>query len=197
MPSINMIAPRRTEKKRLETNVRRLLLAILVEVVIILGVSGLMITRIYATNVRISDLEFQRTKLQPTVRRIEYYDKATKELKPKLDTLTNAKADTLRWCRVMDSVSMSLPNKTWLTRITANPVTDPNATELVLSINGVSVSQELIGETMLRMHDNVTDFDRVDLNFTQKTLIGATPAFEFEFAAGIKIAKTNGEVVKS
>ncbi|MBI2841835.1 MAG: hypothetical protein HYX78_00385 [Armatimonadetes bacterium] len=193
MPSINMIAPRRAEKKRLESTVRKLVIVLLAEAVLITATAGLMVSRIYGTRSLIQDLDVQLTKLQPTVNTIEKYDKDTQALKPKLETLNEAKLTTLKWCRILDNLSASLPEKTWLTRVATVPP-QPLAAEMVVNLNGVSASQNLVGETMLRMHDTVVDFNRLDLHFTQKSLVGKTTAVEFEMEAGIKIVE---EVQKS
>ncbi|MEN6372066.1 MAG: PilN domain-containing protein [Armatimonadota bacterium] len=187
MPSINMIAPRRAEKKRLESNVRKLLLVIVVEAAVVVSIFTLMATRVIGTQSSITNLDRQLTKLQPTVDKIEGYEKSTKELAPKLEILNQAKSDTLRWCRVLNALSVSLPDKTWLTRISTTITTDNS--DITMSINGVSADQSLVGQTMLRLHDTVADFSSVDLHYTQQTLVGPTNAVEFEMAAGIKLPK--------
>lgn len=200
MPSINMIAPRRAEKKRLEKNVRRLLMAILAEAVLIVGVSLLMLTGIYTTKAKAEKCSQDLQVLQPKVKLIENCDKETMVLKPKLETLDKAKTDTYRWCRVMDKLSSSLPDKTWLTRVaTVMPQVGQESQAMAVSINGVAANQQLVGDAMLRMHDMVKDFDSIDLHFTQKTMIGFTPAVEFEVAAAIKVPKEENkrEVQKS
>lgn len=196
MPSINMIAPRRSEQKRLEVNLRRLIIAILLEIVLLICVLGIMFTRIYSVRARIADMEVQQMKLQPTVRRIDECEKELNALKPKLETLTKAKSDTLRWCRVMDALARSMPDKAWLTRLTTNQPSDPASTNLAVSINGVAPNQNLVGQAMLRIHDNVTDFESLDLHYTQKTNVGAKSAVEFELGAGIKLNPDSKEEVQ-
>jgi len=195
MPSINMIAPRRSEQKRLEVNLRRLIIAILLEIVLLLGIMGIMFTRIYSVHAKIADMDVQQMKLQPTVRRIDECEKELSALKPKLETLTKAKNDTLRWCRVMDALARSMPDKAWLTRLTANQPSDPASPNMTVSINGVAPNQNLVGQAMLRIHDNVTDFDMLDLHYTQKTNVGTRSAVEFELGAGIKLNPDSKEGV--
>ena len=189
MSSINMISPRRAEKRRLEVNVRKLLLVIIAEAVLVVGVMGLLMSRIWATNSRITDLQVKITELQPTVHKIEYYEKAIGELKPKLDTLGRARTDTERWRRVLDDLSISLPQKTWLTRIAAVAPSNPTSPEMVVNLNGISASQELVGETMLRIQRSVPDFDHLDLHYTQKSTAGSQSAVEFEVAGAIKLVE--------
>ncbi|HOK54544.1 MAG TPA: hypothetical protein PLU88_01490 [Armatimonadota bacterium] len=186
MPSINMIAPRRAEKKRLEQNIRRLLAVIVVEVALIAVLAGFLFSQNCKTRSRISDLDVQLTKLQPTVNRIQEYEKATRDLGPKLETLNAAKIETTRWCRILNSLSSSMADKTWLTRIATAPP-QPADTNIIVSLNGVAATQELVGLTMLQMHDTVTDFDDVTLHYTQEMSTGRVSAVEFEMAASIKL----------
>ncbi len=197
MPSINMIAPRRAEKRRLESNVRRLLIAIVVEVALVALVGGFMMSQIYRTRSMAQSLDVQLTKLQPTVSKIQSFEKMTKGLGPKLDTLNDAKTDTFRWCRVMHNLSLSVPDHTWFTRISTEHAMQ-DADTVKVNINGLSISQEMVGLTMLRLHDNVPDFSTVDLQYTQKASAGSMNGVEFEVAAGIQLPKKDDkEVAKS
>jgi Tfp pilus assembly protein PilN len=190
-----MIAPRRTEKKRLEMNIRRLLLLIVLEAVIIFGLAGFLVSRICTTNNMVFAMDRDLAKLQPDVKQMQNYQAKTKALAPKLDTLNDAKTDTLRWCRMLSELSRNLPNKTWLTRISTAPL-QPDATDITINLNGVSANQQLVGQTMLQFHDTI--FSTIDLHYTQKASLGSLTAVEFEMAAGIAIPKKdNKEVAKS
>jgi Tfp pilus assembly protein PilN len=182
-----MISPRRAEKRRLESNVRKLLLAIMAEVLLVVGVAALHVACIRNTRGQIKSLERQIAAVQPTVDKIKYYEAGLGELKPKLDTLNTAKADTLRWRRVLDDLSMSLPQKTWLTRLATLASPDQTKQEMVVSLNGISADQKMVGETMLRIQDKVSDFSQLDLHFTQKSAMSTVNAVEFELAAVIKL----------
>ena len=196
MPSINMIAGRRSEKKRLESNLRRLALVVLAEIAIAIVLGGAFTVRICSARTRTGDLDVQLAKLQPAVKKIEYYENETTKLKPKLELLSNAKTSTLRWSDLMDELSEVLPGGTWLTRMaTAADATTPQqagAPAMVVNLNGVSPSQNQVGEAMLRLN-SYRDFQRVDLHYTQKTMIGQKPAVEFEIAAALKTGGNAGK----
>ena len=51
----------------------------------------------------------------------------------------------------------------------------------------VRENQQLIGEAMMRLN-SWSDFQHVDLHFTQKTMIGKRQAVEFEIGAGLKLS---------
>jgi len=196
MPSINMIAPRRAEKKRLESNIRKLLLVIIVEIAVVVSISGLLVTRVYRTQTCISNLDKQLAKLQPTVDKIKNYEKSTKELEPKLEVLNKAKADTSKWCRILHDLSISLPEKTWLTRFSTS--NSQKSETIIVNLNGMSSDQSQVGQTMLRIHDMVADLENVDLNYTKKLSNERLDAVEFEVVADIKSEKkADKEVEKS
>jgi Tfp pilus assembly protein PilN len=199
MPSINMIAARRAEKKRIEKMVYCTLLVILGELAITLGVVGFMTARVHAANVNIRELDSQMMKLQPTVNRIKSYEGEIKGLKPRLDLLGQSRDQTLLWYAVMHDLASSMPEKTWLTGVSTSQVVEtsssssssssgPVKSSPTVSLSGTSVSQKLVGEAMLRLNQ-CPEFDRVDLTFTQENTVNDTKALQFQIAAKLKPAE--------
>ena len=186
MPSINMIAPRRAEKKRLERDMRRLVVVIAVELIFAVGLGGWVTTKIFTARSRTADLEVKIAKNLPTVKQIEEYELATAKLVPKLDLLNQARTGTMRWYNTLDRLSESMPSSTWLTRISTGPVKEGDE-DMVLSLVGVSPTQARVGETMMRLSVN-PDFQKIDLHFTRKTCIGLASAIEFEIGATLTTA---------
>lgn len=189
MPSINMIAPRRAERKRLERDARRLMLLICVQLIVGLALTGLLWLRVYNTYARIGDLEVQLVKLQPDVRRIQTLQQETKYLEPKLMVLNEAKGRTIRWHNMLDKLGTSMPEKTWIQRISSTPPA-PDKSQIQLVLTGVSESNRLVGDMMLRMYSN-SDLDDVALRFTQTTDLADRSLYEFEVAASMKTGIRN------
>ena len=115
MPSINMIALRRSEKRHQEQNIRKLLYSIAGEIGVFVAVAGVMTTRILVMQGHVSDLDARLDKLKPQVAQIQSLQTQTAALQPKVDTLAGAKADTLFWYKSFYAVTNSLPAQTWLT----------------------------------------------------------------------------------
>lgn len=182
MPSINMIAPRRAEKRRLEHAMRKLAVVILVQVVFAVALGGWVLIRTSTTHATIADLNLQLQKLTPKIKKIAELDRQTAELKPKVELLNTAKARTMRWYNTLDQLTQSIPSSTWLTRL-ATTVNAGN-TDAVLSISGVTCEQARVGETMMRLHKN-PDFKSVDLHFTQKGVGKESDSVEFEIGAAM------------
>ncbi len=184
MPSVNMIAPRRAEQMRLERDMRRLLVVIMAELVLAVGLGGWTCTKLLTTRSRTSELKLQLARLQPVVRQIENYENATKKLMPKLELLNAAKDQTMTWCSMLDRLTQSLPQSTYLTRVTT-ALSDKKNEGAKVTLTGISISQTKIGETMMRLHA-IPDFEEVDLHFTQPTVVRKASAIEFEIGAAIK-----------
>ena len=174
MPSINMIALRREEKRQQEQNARKLLYSIAGEVGVVLAVASVMTARILVTQSHISDLSDRLAKLKPQVAQIQSLQAQTAALQPKVDTLDGAKADTLFWYDSFYAVTDSLPAKTWLTSLgtSAAAGTAPGTaagTDPTLNLSGVAMSNAAVGQSMLRMNRSPR-LDHVDLSFVQSQM---------------------------
>lgn len=186
MPSINMIAPRRMEKLRLEKRVRYLVLVLLAElvlaVVIVMGFSY----KLWGTTNQISNYDTQLTRLKPVVAEIESFRSSTKKLNPKLDLLNEARDRTMSWYGMLDKLMETIPINCHLTRIsivnTNNTAEGSGAKTQQLTILGVAQSQAKVGETMLRLQ-KVPELKKVELHYAQTPLSGLTSAVEFEIGA--------------
>ncbi len=191
MPSINMIALRREEKRQQEQNARKLLYSIAGEVGVVLAVASVMTARVLVTQGHISDLSNQLVKLKPQVAQIQSLQAQTAALQPKVDTLDGAKADTLFWYNTFYAVTDSLPAKTWLTSLgtstaagTGTPGTAAG-TDPTLNIAGIAMSNAAVGQSMLRMNQSPR-LDHVDLSFVQSQKIGTADAVSFQMTVHLK-----------
>lgn len=193
MPSINMIAVRREDKRRQEQNTRKLLYAILGEIGLVIGVAFVMTARILVTQNQINKLSDRVNALQPSVTKIQQLQAQTAALVPKVQTLDGAKADTLFWYKNFYAVTTSLPPKTWLTSLATGAATGtgtvtPGAAgggDPTLNLVGVAMSQAVVGETMLRMNQ-APSLDHVDLAFVQQQKLGTVDAVGFQMTVHLK-----------
>ena len=184
MPSINMIAPRRAEKMRLERDMRRLVIVIMAELVFAVGLGGWVCTKLLTTSNRISELNDQLSRLQPVVKQIENYQSATRKLVPKMELLNKAKEQTMSWYNILDRLTQSFPQSTYLTRVSTSAAERGEAATKV-NLTGISISQSKIGETMIRLQA-IPDLENVELHFTQPASVRDAAALEFEIGAQVK-----------
>ena len=188
MPNVNLIAARRSEKKRVERNTRRLFFGLTVEVAALVAVGSLMGVKQMRLNGELADANAKLLQLQPTLNRILTIKSDTEQLKPKLDTLVSAKADTLRWRAMLQIVSLSVPSNAWLSAISATGTGD----ETTITIAGVAGSQTLVGETMTRLQ-SFPVFDKVDLKFTQLASQPEDPVQRISFEIGAHLKSNRPE----
>ena len=180
MPSINMIAPRRAEKRRLENAMRRLALLIMAELVFVVALGGWVFTKTLTTRATIAELSAQQQMLAPKIKIVQELDKKTAQIKPKVDLLNQAMVRTMCWYNALDRLTQSVPESAWLTRIST--ATSAGDKDVVLTIAGMADEQARVGETMLRLYSN-PDYKNVDLRYTQKGTQGLAETVEFEIGA--------------
>ena len=191
MPSINMIAVRRADKRRQEQNIRKLLYGIIGESGLIVAAAFVVTARIFGMQGHVNDLSDQLQKLKPKVTEIQALQAQTVAMQPKVATLDGAKADTLFWYSSLGAVSDSLPAQTWLTSMGTSNSSSAGGpgtyagTDPTLNITGIAMSQAMVGETMLRMNA-VPSLDHVDLSFVTQQKIGLANAVSFQMTVHLK-----------
>lgn len=193
MPSINMIAFRRAQKKKLETNVRKLVWVLMAEFVLAVLAGGWLCTRLYTTRGNIAELNQQLSKLDPIIAEIKTFNTNTGDLLPKLGLLNEAKVSTMRWYNILDKLSESLPTPTYLTQITSSEQVQSAGTGTsktsdimtTVSLQGSTSTQSKVGETMLRLGE-IPEFDGVELSYSRIDTNGGLDTLSFQMNARVK-----------
>ncbi len=191
MPSINMIAARRAEKKKQEQNVRRLAYAIAGELGGTLVIISVMVGRLVLIGGQIGDLQHEADKLKPTVARIQKMQQDTQAMQPKVATLAGARADTLFWYDGFYAVTSALPPQSWLTTLATNGGSDgaaPGAvaaTDPQLTLSGTATNQTQVGTAILQMN-RLPGLDHVDLASVNQQKVGGVTAVTFQMTVHLK-----------
>jgi len=154
MPSINIIAERRTEKRRQEKNIQRLIYGIVAEFGIVLIVSSVMVGRVVSTRNHISDLDDQIKSLQAKVDEIRKLQNDTAAHAPQVAALRMARNSTLYWYTAIEKVSASLPAKAWLTSVSTTGQLGGQGDEnpAKLNVAATATDQYVVGDTMLKLN---------------------------------------------
>lgn len=129
-----------------------------------------------------SKLNATRQQIAPMMHAIDLNDQLQSELKPRLETLSNAEAITERWSRILKHVASQTPAESWLTAMRATN-TDTSK-PIQATFEGSATSQSPISEYLFRL-ENSTDLDNVTLKFTQEKVLGAVRQTQFEIDADI------------
>ena len=201
MPSINLIASRREEKRRLQQRTRRLAYAIASEVGVILLVASIMMVRIVGIRGHISDLDGQVSQLQPKVNQIQDLQDETARLKPKVATLNTARNTTLYWYTALQTVAASLPDQAWLTSLSAAGDPAPpkpaaantqggaagasSAPMPTLTISGMAANSDQVGIAMMKMNQ-FANINSVTLNAVTQTQFQGRDAMNYSLLVTLK-----------
>jgi Tfp pilus assembly protein PilN len=129
-----------------------------------------------------SRLNATRQKIAPMMLKIDANEQSESALKPRLETLGNAKTVTERWARILKHVSQQTPGESWLTGVRASNA-DPTK-PIVASFEGLATSQSPISEFLFRL-ENSTDLDNVTLKYTQEKELGAVKQTQFQIDADV------------
>lgn len=185
MPNLNLIAARREEKKRLERNTRHLFVGLVGTVASVLVLVSALGAQRLTLKGELTQANAKMEKLKPVLDEISRIEKEAAELKPKVETLQTAKADTLRWRALYQVVSQSVPASAWLSGMSS---TAQNG-ETTLTLTGIAPSQTLVGECMTRLGQYPV-FDKVELRFTQTAGAPEDPVQRVNFEIGAHLTPT-------
>ena len=185
MISINMISARRAEHLRMLRWVRALGVATSVAAAAVLAVNIFVRAQIFSTGAALSVVDRDLSRLKPALDRLAEVERAREGLKPKLMVLGKAQGDTMKWFDVLVSLKRTVPTRAWLTSLNVDGGRDENQT---VRLTGVTESQAMVGETMLRL--NATKlYEAVDLHYTQSGKVADHDTVEFEVAAHLPPAE--------
>jgi Tfp pilus assembly protein PilN len=186
MISVNMISARRAEHLRMLRWVRALGLATMVAGAGMLVVNIFVRAQIFATGASLNEVNQELSRLKPALDRLDQIQQARASLRPKLMVLDKAESDTMRWYGVLVSLKHTVPTHAWLTSLNVEGGRDEAQT---VRLDGVTESQSMVGETMLRL--NATKlYQAVDLSYTQSGKMGDRDTVQFEVAAHLPPAET-------
>ncbi len=191
MPLINMISERREHQAQLFRRRRQLLSVLLVEVGVLAGVFSFLGVGTMTLQARLDRAQHEIQRLQPTLELIATTERETQALVPKLRTLTEAQQHTRRWYATINGIARSLPADVWLTSISSTQTQDgeKKAPSTVITLTGSTLTQQQVGEMMLRLN-TIPTFEKVDLHYTQQRSYNDFETVDFEVAARVQ---TRGE----
>ena len=204
MPSINLIAARREQKRKLEANIRRLVLVVAMEFGGMVFLASALTVRLMTLRAHVDYLGNQNAALQPKVIETQQFEAEAAALQPKVAVLNEARNTTLYWYTAVQTLSACLPEHTWLSGIdtggdpTPPPPTTPNPNGSptpvavasaggtpTLTFSGMSASSNEIGMAMLNMneHPNIAS---VTLGSVTDTKQGLADVMQFSMTVLLK-----------
>jgi len=180
MPSINLIAEQRKLKHDAERRVRKWMTASGTVFVFGTLIFGFFWFQTQQAHSQLKDLKAQEESLVPIKEQLAIATRALKELEPRLRTLERARQATQQWNRVLEHISYVMPENTWLTNLRSTPSKDDKPVEI--QYTGMSASQDLIGELMLRLQ-KCPDLTEVSLKYTDQRRTSEGLGLEYQIVS--------------
>ncbi|GIV21602.1 MAG: hypothetical protein KatS3mg023_3353 [Armatimonadota bacterium] len=187
MPFINMISERREQQALQIRRRRQLLTVLLAEVGVLAGVFSFLGMSNLSLQARLNRAQQEIQKIQPTLELVAKTERDTQALMPKLRTLTEAQQHTQRWYATINGIARCLPADVWLTSITSSQKQDGDKKQqsTVITLTGSTLTQQQVGEMMLRLN-TIPTFEKVELHFTQQRSYNNFETVDFEVAAQVQ-----------
>jgi Tfp pilus assembly protein PilN len=182
MPFVNLIHEQRVAAERADRKSKLFFLAFVA--VMISSAGGFAVISFKNKNVHDEEaaLQAQIERAKPLIAQTKANNLLKEGLTPRLSTLEDAQGDTTRWNRVLTYLTTQTPPQAWLTSLRCQSA-DPKK-PVQITFQGVAMSQEPVGETILRLQ-NSPDLGNVQLSYTQEKLIQQTKTTEFQVNADL------------
>jgi len=183
MPHINLIQEQRSQARRNETKARGGFFAFVAITSLSAAAYGALFLQVDSLTSKQAKLQAELQKLEPIKKQIESNKAIAAELQPRLASLQEAQQITDRWVSILTHFTTQVPPNTWLTQMRCQTMDPDQPVGLILM--GMAVSQEPIGEFMLRTQ-NEANLEAVTLKYTNEKPTVNGPAIEFEVDANVK-----------
>jgi len=177
MPIINLIQEQRLQAARQEQRTRIAFLTFVGAASLAAFGYGIIFYERSSLQSEISRQTEELNKTKPVVDQIDKINADMSQLKPRLDSLTDASKQTDTWAHILTNLQTQTPAATWLTGLQSTG--SDKAKPIQVTLMGSAFAQEPIAEFVLRVQ-NDPDLENVALHFTQqkKAANGATIDFE-------------------
>lgn len=176
MPNINLIAARREEKQRVTTLTRQLFMGLVGSGVVLFGVIVFVTSQKVSKQFTINRLDNDIKQLQPKLDEIAKTEQSLAVLKPRVDTLDNAKLSTLRWRALMSILSDAIPKSVWISTMS----TGGDLASSSVNLKGTGPTQAMVGEVSTRLFQQGV-FDHVDIVSTTNSSSPEDPVQKVAF----------------
>jgi len=180
MPLINLIQEQRIEARSKQKQVQIALFGTMgIGALTVLGTVALLLdaTRL---NLYAGALEQKKIEIQPTLDELTANQDALELMRPRVDTLETAQKDSTKWEEVLAYLTQNTPPSVWLTNVKA--FKQDAATPMILTFNGVSLTQEAVGDFQYRL-GSCKELENPQLKYTQPRFSDKFRQFEFELSA--------------
>lgn len=183
MPFINLIHEQRIAAQREDRKSKLLFLTFVGVMLTSVGGFSFMTYQMQQVHVEEAALQAQIERAKPLIAQTDANQLLQAKLTPRLKTLQDAQADTQRWDHLLSYLTVQTPPQAWLNGVRCT-TGDPKK-GVTVTFQGIAMSQEPVGEMILRLQ-NSPDLSDVNLKYTQEKLIQQTKTTEYQIDATLE-----------
>lgn len=191
MPLINLIHEQRALKAQEWRKSRLALSAFIGANVLMTAIAGTLVLATEQVKSDTARINKGLAKIQPMLKDIEGMKLKLAQLKPRLETLQNAQAQTLRWSDILQHLTKSTPEHLWVTEIRSKTGKSTEGVQFTMhgrtmneEVGGDQFGNQRVSELMSRMQ-TCSSVDKVDLKFTQQDKLNDHAVLTFEILARV------------
>lgn len=189
MPYINLIREQRLADRKKENAVRGAFLATLATGGVAFLVAGGLFVDAARLTLESVATENRKKQLKPLLDELKKNQDELDQLKPRLETLQQAQAVTLKWGNVLDHLTKNTPDGLWLTGVRS--FQQDRTKPLVITFAGMSTTQETIGKMILQLQQS-KDIENVTFKgSSERSAENNAKYYEFEITADLAGSKQN------
>jgi Tfp pilus assembly protein PilN len=150
MPNINLVAARREEKRQITALSRQLFVGLIASGALLFAAIAVWGIVLNSQGTELKQLDTKLSELQPKIDRIAERKRDIAALKPKVDTLDNARLSTLRWRAFLGVLAEATPPYVYYTSVS----TSGDGENPSVSLKGVAPTNAIVGELSQRLNRN-------------------------------------------
>jgi Tfp pilus assembly protein PilN len=186
MPYINLIHEQR-QAARAEANKTRTALFSFVGVTTLsLLLAGTQVIAKESTESETANLKKNLARIQPMLKEIDSMKAEITSLRPRLDTLQNATAQTEKWNQILQHMRSSTPEALWLTDIRSKAGKPADGVQFTIKGSTIKsdVSNQRVSELMQKM-ELCAAIENINLKFTEEDKVNEQDVLSFEILARV------------
>jgi len=187
MLRINLLPQEILEKRRFERDIRYVVLASVVALVVLFAVYGVLAIQVSQRNAELQDRKETEANLQAQAEAFAIFEEKESDLEARLVLADEALAGRVEWGRVANELSLIMPSDVWIVTLTTDEV--EGVTMFARAVDSETdvpdVGHKAVAKTLVRLND-LEQLSSVWLGSSIKTEYEEKPVIDFTVTTAVE-----------
>lgn len=180
MEYVSLLPPEIKARKMAQSKQRKLLIAFIVLMVILLVVYAFLIVSTFMTRQNLRSIESERESVEREVAALREYDDLYQEMVSKENIIRDAMGSVPVWSELLRDIGQALPVGTWLSDLTLNYAGDIGA----LTMRGWAYDHRGVAETLDRLFE-IEQLDQIEVGVAAETDYEGIEVVQFQAVGAV------------